>query len=98
MNKQQYIAELENDIASLLKEYLLGNYKKQIFAWKLNASFNKTYQEDYLWNRALFLATNSCLLLQNSGDKKIAIKGLKESAEIYEYLSELPEYVITRRE
>jgi len=91
MNKQQYIAELENNVASLLKEYLLGNYKNQIFAWKLNASFNKTYQEDYLWNRALFLATNSCLLLQNSGDKKIAIKGLKESAEIYEYLSELPD-------
>jgi helicase len=91
MNKQQYIIGLENDIASLLKEYLLSNYKNQIFAWKLNASFNKTYKEDYLWNRALFLATSSCLLLQNDGDNKIAIKGLKESAEIYESLSELPE-------
>ena len=91
MNKQQYITRLENDIDILLKEYLLRNYKNQIFAWKLNTSFNKTYQADYLWNRALFLATNSCLLLQNDGDYKIAIKGLKGSAEIYEYLSELPE-------
>ena len=37
------------------------------------------------------LTTNSCLLLQNYSDNKIAIKGLKEGAEIYEYLSDLPE-------
>ncbi|MCK4359766.1 MAG: DEAD/DEAH box helicase [Candidatus Cloacimonetes bacterium] len=89
MNKQQYITELENDIESLLKDYLLGNYKNQIFAWKLKASFNRTYKEDYLYNRALFLSTNSCLILQNNGNNKIAISGLKESAEIYEYLSEI---------
>ncbi len=61
MNKQQYIAELENDIKSLLNDSLLRNYKSQVFAWKLNASFNKTFKEEYLWNRALFLSTNSCL-------------------------------------
>ena len=57
----------------------------------MNATFNRTFDESYLWNRALFLATNSCFLLQNNTEKKTALKGLYESAEIYEYLSELPE-------
>jgi len=91
MDKEEYLIELKSDIDTLLKEYKLNNYKSQAFAWKLNASFNRTFDESYLWNRALFLATNSCFLLQNETEKKIAIKGLYESAEIYEYLSELPE-------
>ncbi|MBN2616579.1 MAG: DEAD/DEAH box helicase [Bacteroidales bacterium] len=91
MNKEDYLIELKSDIDTLLGEYKLNNYKSQAFAWKLNARFNRTFDEKYLWNRALFLATNSCILLQNNRDKKTAIKGLYESAEIYEYLSELPE-------
>lgn len=90
MDKEEYLIELKSDIDTLLKEYKLNNYKSQAFAWKLNASFNRTFDESYLWNRALFLATNSCFLLQNETEKKTAIKGLYESAEIYEYLSELP--------
>ena len=53
MDKQQFISELENDISSLLNDDLLNNFKNQIYAWKLNASFNKTFKENYLWNRAL---------------------------------------------
>lgn len=90
MNKEEYLLELKTDIEALLVEYKLNNYKSQVFAWKLNATFNRTFDEKYLWNRALFLATNSCFLLQNDIEKKTAIKGLYESAEIYEYLSELP--------
>ena len=91
MNEEEYISEIENDVSSLLQDYKLSNYKNQAFAWKLNAKFNRTFQEDYLWNRALFLSTNSCILLQNNRNLKIALKGLYESAEIFEYLSELPE-------
>ncbi len=91
MNKDEYISELKTDIYTLINEYKLNNHKSQAFAWKLNAAFNRTFDENYLWNRALFLATNSCFLLQNNAYKKTAIKGLYESAEIYEYLSELPE-------
>lgn len=90
MNKEEYLLELKTDIEALLGEYKLNNYKSQVFAWKLNATFKRTFDEKYLWNRALFLATNSCFLLQNDTEKKTAIKGLYESAEIYEYLSELP--------
>ena len=91
MNKNQYILEVEDDINNLLQDYKLNNYKNQAFAWKLNAKFNRTFQEEYLYNRALFLSTNSCLLLQENINNKTAIKGLYESAEIFEYLSELPE-------
>jgi helicase len=91
MNLDEYLIELKSDIDSLLSEYKLNNYKSQAFAWKLNARFNRTFDEAYLWNRALFMSTNCCFLLQNESDIKTAIKGLYESAEIYEYLSELPE-------
>ncbi len=91
MNKEEYILELEKDVNNLLQDYKLNNYKNQVFAWKLNAKFNRTFQEEYLWNRALFLSTNSCILLQEKRNTKTALKGFYESAEIFEYLSELPE-------
>ncbi len=91
MNKEEYIFELEKDINNLLQNYKLNNFKNQAFAWRLNAKFNRTFQEDYLYNRALFLSTSSCILLQERINNKTALKGLYESAEIFEYLSELPE-------
>ncbi len=90
MDKDEYLLEIKKDIDNLLNEGKLSNYKNQAFAWKLNATFNRTFEESYLWNRALFLATNSCYLIQNQTEIKTAIKGLYECAEIYEYLSELP--------
>jgi helicase len=89
LSKHEYIAETESDIEKLLKDPLLSNYKNQIFAWKLNAKFKRSYKESFLYNRALFLSSNSCLLINNEGNGKIAISGFKESAEIYEYLSDL---------
>jgi len=73
MNKEEYLLELKTDIEALLGEYKLNNYKSQAFAWKLNATFNRTFDEKYLWNRALFLATNSCFLLQNDTEKKLSL-------------------------
>lgn len=89
MEKEAFLKGVKSDIESLLGEYKLNNHKSQAFAWKLKASFNRSFSEQYLFNRALFLSTNSCFLLENKFDNKLAIKGLYESAEIYEYLSEL---------
>jgi helicase len=91
MDKQEYIKYIDSEIRALLKEEQLANYKNQIFAWRLNASFNRTYKPDYLWNRAIFLSSNCAYLLQNEGDKKIITNGLKTSGEIFEYLSEIEE-------
>lgn len=91
MTREEYLDELKSDIMELLDEPKLINYKNQAFAWKLRASFNRTFDEHYLWNRALFLSTNSCILIQNDAAIKTALQGLYESAEIYEYLSEIPE-------
>lgn len=91
MNKSEYLLELKTDIDNLLLDYKLMNYKNQSFAWKLNATFNRTFDENFLWNQSMFLSTNSCFLLQDNLNEKSGLNGLHESAEIYEYLSELPE-------
>jgi len=47
----------------------------------------KSYKEPYLWNRALFLSSSGCKLLHESGYERIAIRAIKESAEIFENFS-----------
>lgn len=89
MNKRQYLSEIEKDINIILEDWTLKNYKNQAFAWKLGADFNRTFSEEYLWNRALFLSSRSCIILQNDINSKIAIAALKECAEIYEYLCDI---------
>lgn len=92
MNKAEYISLLEEDILTILQDRKFNNNKKQIFAWKLNASFQRTYDEQYLWNRCLNLSSNACIILQNDINNKQALKALKECGEIYEYLSHITEY------
>ena len=91
MDKEDYLTYLEQEIPKVLDDYYLNNYKKQILAWKLNADFKRTYKEDYIWNRILYLTTNSCLLIREQRNIRLAITALKECAEIYEYLSEISE-------
>jgi len=91
MEEQEYLEYINNEVRALLREPLLANYKNQIFAWRLNASFNRNYRTDYLWNRAIFLSSNCAYLLMHGGDIKVTTGGLKTSAEIFEYLSELEE-------
>ncbi len=92
MNKEEYLSLLEEDILTILQDRKFNNNKKQIFAWKLNASFQRTYDEQYLWNRCLNLSSNACIVLQNDINNKHALKALKECGEIYEYLSYITEY------
>ncbi len=84
MNLQEYILLTENNLKKVLQDYKFDNFKKQIYAWKLNAEFKRTYDEKYLWNRLLYITSSACFLLKNGGDKKIAYISLKECAEIYE--------------
>lgn len=89
MTLEQYLSDLENDIKILLSESRLNFYKNQMYAWKLKSSFTRSFQEDFLFNRALYISTNASILLESNSINKIALQGLKESAEIFEYLSEL---------
>lgn len=91
MNREEYFQHIETSIKQTLEVSKFDNYKKQMFAWRIGARFNRSYEEDYLWRRALYLSTNSCRLLKYNTLNKTAIKALKTSAEIYEYLSEISE-------
>jgi hypothetical protein len=92
INKAEFLTKIQEDIAALLKDQKLINNKNQLFAWKLNSRFRRTFDENYLWNQALFLSTNSCLLLQENADVKLAYRGLFFSAEIFQYLSESDDF------
>lgn len=94
MEKHEFLNQIKDDIASLLSNDTLSNYKNQAFAWKLNAKFKRTFQENFLFEKALFLSTNSCYLIQNKFETEIAIKGLTVSAELFSTLSELPDIFI----
>lgn len=91
MEKEEYLNYIESEVNNLLKESTLANYKNQIFAWRLEADFKRTFKTDYLWNRAIFISSNCTLLLLNGGNHKTVMTGLKFTAEIFEYLSELKE-------
>src|SRR6201988_1241237 len=85
--KGQYIDQLKSFIKRTLDDdYVFQNYKNQIFAKKLGVEFNSTFNEQYLWRKALNLSSNACFLIKESAEKDLAIRALKESAEIYEYL------------
>jgi helicase len=87
MDQQKYIQAVEERLSSTLNEYRFNNYKKQLAARKLSVAFNASYNEAYLWNRALFLSTNAAVLVRENGNRKLALQSFKESAEIYENLS-----------
>jgi helicase len=87
MRREEFIASIEANLEEILNNYFFKNYKNQILARRLSVEFTKSYSEEFLWNRALSLSTSSCILLSENTNRKLASKGLKESAEIYEYLS-----------
>ena len=93
INKQKYFDSIEASIKEVLADPLFINYKQQMFAIRLKAELKKSYDENYLWNKSLFLSNNASNLLNELyfTDKSLIIKAIKESAEVYEYLSEISE-------
>jgi len=90
MNKIDFLRKLEDEIQKMLSpSSKLVNNINQALAWKLNARFNRTFDEHYLWSQSLYLSTSSCMLLSEDKQNKIAINGLYESAKIYENLGKL---------
>ncbi len=91
MEKEEFLKSIAKNLRDILNDYRFNNYKNQIFAWRLSAEFKRKYDEGYLWNRALYLSSNGGILLSELFEKKLATRSLKESAEIYEYLSNISE-------
>ncbi len=91
MDKAEYIQGVIRGVENTLGNFRFNNHKKQVIAKKLSADFTATYDEANLWNHVLYLSTNACLLLEEDIEERLAFRALKESAEIYENLSEISE-------
>jgi hypothetical protein len=91
MNRTEFFLKIKKDISNLLNDGKLINNRNQLFAWKLKSRFRRSFDENYLLNQSLFLCTNSCLLIQEDEDEKLAYQGLFVSAEIFQHLSESEE-------
>lgn len=91
MNKERFLASIKESLEEVLQDYHFNNYKKQIVSWRLNPTFKRTYKESYLWSKTLFLSTNASILINEGYNKRLAIKCLKECAEVYENLHYITE-------
>ncbi|WP_316795310.1 DEAD/DEAH box helicase [Pedobacter agri] len=92
MTKEEYLKEIEAELSKVLADSKFNNNRSQLSAWKLSADFNRTYDEGYLWNRALFLSSSACHLLLNTHNHRLPLNCLKESALIYENLASISEH------
>ncbi|MDR3715868.1 MAG: DEAD/DEAH box helicase [Puia sp.] len=86
MNKEEYLTLVSQRMQNVLDDATFINYKNQTTAKKLSVSFNSTYQENYLWNRALFLSSNGATLIIERMPTRTAMGALKQSAEVFENL------------
>lgn len=86
MTEEQYKLSIKETLGSILIDQRFNNYKNQIFVQRLGVEFNSTYEGEYLWNRALYLGSNGAFILPDSENQTLALRSLKEAAEIYEYL------------
>lgn len=84
MNKDEYISRIQTDLQATLDDYRYNNHKNQIFARKLSAQFNSTYDESLLWSRALYISSTACVLLIENQNIKLALNSLRNAAEVYE--------------
>ncbi|XHR97420.1 DEAD/DEAH box helicase [Mucilaginibacter sp. UC70_90] len=91
MNAVEYFQGTEGELNRILEDPKFLNHRNQLAAWKLSTAFNRSYDEGYLWSRALFLSSNGCQILLHGNNPRLAINSLKESAVIYENFSYISE-------
>ncbi len=91
LSKRDYLESVCSNLRRVMDDRKFGNYKKQVQSWRMGASFKRTYDEAYLWDRAVYLSTNAGLLLSESSEVKLAVKCLQESAQVFEYLGGISE-------
>lgn len=91
MDKKEYLLHIEKSIKEINDSYLFWNWRKQLTAKRLWSEFNKTYNEEKLWDQLLYLTTNSCTLLLEWFNENLTIEILKNCWKTYEDLGEISE-------
>lgn len=91
--KLDYISQITKNISQILEDSRLLNNLAQIRAKSIGATFNSTFNEDFVWKDASYLATYGAVLLENGSEKELQIGmvAIKRAAEIFEYLSKISE-------
>ncbi|MGG7195900.1 DEAD/DEAH box helicase [Clostridium butyricum] len=89
MKKEEYINHIKNQLNKLINDKTIDNYKSQMYAVYLGAEIKSTYSEKYLWKHAMFLSSNSTILLEEDLFDPVGLKCIKMSAEIYELFSKV---------
>jgi helicase len=90
MTEDEFVAETARELENLQQASKYINHRNQVIAWKLSAEFLRSYDEHYLWSRALFLSTGACMIFQSN--TKLSIRSLREAAVLYENLSDISEH------
>lgn len=91
MNKDDYLSNIQGCINEILRDPVFIWWKNQLVAKKLWSEFNCTYREDFLWNKILYLSTNSCTLLLEWINERLANEALKICWKVYEDFSLISE-------
>ncbi|MEK4157874.1 DEAD/DEAH box helicase [Paenibacillus sp. FSL E2-0230] len=86
MELHEYILKKEQAINQLINSSLFKNQFGQIFAQKMGAEFNATYDETTIWGQALFLSSTSVRVLKNK-TSQVCVQALKVAAELFETMS-----------
>lgn len=86
MDINEYLKKKEEQLNRVINNPLLNNNYNQMVAFKMGADFQKTYNETFLWNQALFLSSNSAKILAFDNSNQIALKAMRLAAQIYEML------------
>jgi helicase len=90
MELHDYINKKEEELNKLINSSFFRNQYGQIFAKKMGAHFNATYDEATIWGNALFLSSASVKVLKNK-QSDVGIHALKVAAELFETLSLMSE-------
>ncbi|MFW2488214.1 DEAD/DEAH box helicase [Clostridium chromiireducens] len=91
MKKIEYLELIKDRLKKISINEKLLSFKSQMYAFYIGADITKKFSESYLWNNAMFLATNSSILLEEDITDYLALNCLKISAEIYELFANISE-------
>lgn len=86
MELLDYVNKKEKQIEEIINSSIFRNQYGQIFAEKMGAKFNATYNESTIWGYALFLSSAGAKVLKHK-ESPVCMQGLKVAAEIFETFS-----------
>jgi helicase len=91
MTKDEFLERISIGIETTLKDYRFDNYRKQVLAWRIGPHFERTFEEDFIWKKLLYVTTNASILVNEGVRKQVALESLKSCAELYENLGYVSE-------